>query len=241
MERVILGALANHAGPRSPSLPIVGLDPTMDIADFLRKNFEFFQRPEHWYRKAVDLRNSASILFDAVRPNIEHYEAALSVAQNMLEFSSAETADVDCDAPNILPIYMLHGYALENILKAVIIYSKPELIASDKLSEVVTNHFLIDLAGIANIQLSSYENAVLKWLTEVVIWKGRYSIPKQPRHIGVFWAFDHLMSENMDACTGAINDVFCRAASVLPAVMTQKTKRYDKVVRINLLETDRSP
>jgi hypothetical protein len=119
---------------------------------------------------------------------------------------------------------MLHGYVLENILKAVIIYKKPGLIASDKLSEVVANHFLIDLAGIANIQLSSYENAVLKWLTEVVIWKGRYSIPKQPRHIGVFWAFDHLTSENMDACTGAINDVFYRAASPARRDDTEKPR-----------------
>jgi hypothetical protein len=53
------------------------------LPDLLLPALAFAVRPEHWYRKAVDLRSSASILLDAVRPNIEHYEAALSVAQNM--------------------------------------------------------------------------------------------------------------------------------------------------------------
>jgi hypothetical protein len=76
------------------------------------------------------------------------------------------------------PRLLLVGLAVENILKALYVSRKPAL-PSGKLDKLGT-HNQENLAQWAGIQLSADELALLKALTKVVEWSGRYHISKTP-------------------------------------------------------------
>jgi hypothetical protein len=108
-----------------------------DLEEFLQEHFELYQKPESWFRKAVKLRNAASRLYVSLESDLSNYDAAISNARAKLESSGDTHAEIDCEEPDLMPVYLLHGYALENALKAILIYRNPGLIGTHKLSKTL--------------------------------------------------------------------------------------------------------
>jgi len=78
--------------------------------------------------------------------------------------------------------YMLVAFAIENILKGIILKRDFEQLTEEarthnKIPAVLKNHKLRDLAELANIAIDSKEEELLLRLTDNAIWRGRYPTP----------------------------------------------------------------
>ncbi|MBN2324541.1 MAG: HEPN domain-containing protein [Spirochaetes bacterium] len=69
-----------------------------------------------------------------------------------------------------IPYYYNAGLSLELLLKAI-------AIAQEK--EFETNHRLNDLCKIVGMELSKDQEATIELLSEIIVWSGRYPIPKK--------------------------------------------------------------
>jgi hypothetical protein len=81
------------------------------------------------------------------------------------------------------PFYLLAGLAIENFLKALIVLDKQKrgepLTDRDKLTLVDGKHDLVSLNGIAGVDVGEIERAMLARLSQFVLWRGRYPVPKR--------------------------------------------------------------
>ncbi len=73
---------------------------------------------------------------------------------------------------------MLSSFAIENILKCIIIQKTSTVVNNGKLDESVLGHDLLKLFKNANINYTSSEENLLNRLSNFAIQAGRYPIPK---------------------------------------------------------------
>lgn len=85
----------------------------------------------------------------------------------------------------ILRLKLLYAFAIENVLKGLIIVGKPHLISDQKLDRALTSHDLIALARQSGFHVHAQEDPVLKALSQLAVWAGRYPVARTRReHIG---------------------------------------------------------
>lgn len=180
---------------------------------FLQKNYQYLQEPHHWRDKAVSLRAMANALYGKALPDLRLYEKARKVALKALKHRRVVT--VKAVEPDILPAIALYGAALENAFKALMVSKNPALIGAHKLSGKLKSHNLVELARAAGISLSPDEQYLLKWVSEVVIWKARYPVPTYPQ-AHLFHALDQATLEGTRSCFRGLHAVFARIDKALP-------------------------
>ncbi len=73
--------------------------------------------------------------------------------------------------------YFNIGLCLENMLKGVLCYRNPDLIAGTKIDRKIKHHRLKELALMTGLNFSVDEKSLLNFLTTYVRWFGRYPIP----------------------------------------------------------------
>lgn len=149
----------------------------MDPQKFLARHFEWYQASHHWYAKAIELRRSARALYKSLLPGLRRHEQAVRRANRLLDEEARKVVAVRAHCPDARPVYMLYGFALENLLKGLLIARNPHLIGKQSLSKIIKRHGLRALLADAHITTNSTENDVLRWTEEVVIWKARYPVP----------------------------------------------------------------
>jgi hypothetical protein len=125
----------------------------------------------HWISIANDLIKSAKLL----EPNIHAYWENLR-AHN--QNPSIALIPNHCSGP----YFMLMGFAIENILKAGIVFRDSVELKSNfqndrKFPKILKSHNLSELARKADIQLAIFEEDLLRRLTRHSVWAGRYPIP----------------------------------------------------------------
>jgi hypothetical protein len=107
--------------------------------------------------------------------------------------------------------------ALENAFKGLMVSKDPALIGAHKLSEKLKSHKLVELARAAGISLSPSEEYLLKWVSEVVIWKGRYPVPTNTeRATHMFHPLDNVTLESTRSCVRGLHAIFARIEKALP-------------------------
>ncbi|EJL6271855.1 hypothetical protein NMR30_003655 [Vibrio cholerae] len=151
--------------------------------DLYAKEFEIRkQSPLWWHNKASDLFASAGALHSTM-------DADQDVAKD-LGFPSGFCMSVACN-----PVYeMLFGMSFEALLKAICVAKKKPAPAS---------HNLNNLANTAEVKLSETEVEIFKYLTESVVWSGRYPVPKQKEYLEQHWKqgsdlrFDKVLSSGV--------------------------------------------
>ena len=72
---------------------------------------------------------------------------------------------------------LLCAFALENLLKGLLISQDPSHISTGVLSKELTKHNLLDLASLAKLTLSDGERKVCEIAQEALPYWGRYPIP----------------------------------------------------------------
>jgi hypothetical protein len=144
--------------------------------------FQTAQSPVMWLDSANRLRDAAEIILaDQVKQEVPYFQAvdAASVeaelrAQNAPDGSA--TADIPCQPPNYLPAQLLYAFAIENAFKGLIVARNPDWISPQKLSKDITSHDLIALAKSAGFCVEAQEVPVLKALSLISVWIGRYPV-----------------------------------------------------------------
>jgi hypothetical protein len=182
---------------------------------FLQEHYQWFQKSDHWHDKALSLRAMANALYSKALPGLRRYEKARKAAQK--ELRDRSVVPIKAVEPDILPAIALYGAALENALKGLMVSQEPTLIGARKLSPKLRSHKLVELERAAGISLSSDEQYLLKWVSEVVIWKGRYPVPTNTeRATHLFHPLDNVTLESTRSKFRELGTVFARIDKAIP-------------------------
>lgn len=187
-----------------------------NVDEFIKANFDHYRQAGHWHWKALSLRRSAALLYSSMKPEIDRYVAALEDAHSRLDESGGNLELIMADEPDLMCVYLLHGYSIENILKALLIHQNPKLLQSDTIDWSGKGHGLRQFARRAKLALTDRQRAVLHWMEDIVVWKGRYSVPLKAEHFTSFWAFDHYDRGSIEITLTEIDDIFAAANRLLP-------------------------
>jgi len=191
--------------------------------EFLQSNFQYFQEWHHWHDKAISLRKTAIVLYRNSIPELRKYDKAYRVAQKELKLKKRIVVPIRYPHPDVLPAFSIYGSALENAFKGIMVSKDKKLISATRLSKSLEGHNLIKLAHSAGVSLSPKEEYVLHWVTEVLIWKARYSTPldiERPTHF--FHKLDDVRLTSARMCIQVLDDVFARAKRAMP----RRVKRF---------------
>ena len=143
-----------------------------------------------WLWNADVLSRSAEILVDRSRhasqrlTDLSFREPAPPPGETITRSASPEEVSALVESNTWKGALFLLATALECLLKALIIKSGEELVSEKgRLHERYKTHLLVSLADLAGINLSNDDNRLLDRLTSVLIWSGRYPIPKKWEHL----------------------------------------------------------
>jgi hypothetical protein len=156
---------------------------TDDLNENAKQLFKAGQQPASWLRSAGRLRDAAEAIITHELPAQRSYFQAWKIAD---EEASAESlrnetgvgqADIKAIAPNFPPAQLLYAYAIENVLKGLIVLKQPDLIQERKLHDELMTHDLTDLAVKAEVTVDQqHERPVLEALSRLSVWAGRYPV-----------------------------------------------------------------
>jgi hypothetical protein len=199
--------------------------------------FKAAQEPRAWLESAEKLYAAAElILQDQVRHEIRYFRAYDAATQEALSKAcvsaeGAASAEIKADAPNYLPAQMLYAFAIENVLKGLIIAGNPALAGKHTISSEVKSHDLIKLARKASFELAVQELPVMKALSEIGVWAGRYPVAIELAKYSDLLPLDdpHRLLD-YGAHHPTVRRIFNRAADALKARASQSNLRFGVVV-----------
>jgi len=163
----------------------MGYAVTDDPKEFAKQLFKAGQQPAAWLRSAGRLRDAAEAILKHELPAERAYSQALKIADEEAHAESVHdgvgAADIKAIAPNYPPAQLLYAYAIENVLKGLIVLKWPGLIQEHELHGELKTHDLNKLAKKAKVTVDQqHEGPVLEALTNLSIWAGRYPITRGP-------------------------------------------------------------
>jgi hypothetical protein len=152
----------------------------LDPEEFKKLVFKAAQRPTAWLHSAERLRNAAEAILKHELPAEGLYFEALKIAEEEAAGNDAGHAEIKAIPPNYPPAQLMYAYAIENVLKGLIVSKRPDLIREDKLARELTSnppHNLIKFAEKAKFEVDDDERRVLGALSQLAMWAGRYPLP----------------------------------------------------------------
>jgi len=203
---------------------------TDDPKEFAKQLFNAGQQPGAWLRSAGHLRDAAeAILKHELQAEISYSEAHKIADEEATAISVRDGvghADIKATAPNYPPAQLLYAYAIENVLKGLIVFKRPGLIQEHELHGELQTHDLNKLAKKAKVAVGQHERPVLEALTHLSIWAGRYPIALEPS----------LDAPNPNALLGygsahpIMRTFFERAYKELESRVPEQISRFEKVI-----------
>jgi len=158
---------------------------TADPTEIAKQTFKAGQQPAAWLRSARRLRDAAEAILMHELSAERAYSEALKIADEeaVAEMASNDSgvgsAEIKAIAPNYPPAQLLYAYAIENVLKGLMVFKRPDLIQEHELHGELTTHDLNELAKKAKVTVEQqHEQPVLEALTRLSIWAGRYPISR---------------------------------------------------------------
>jgi hypothetical protein len=154
----------------------------IDPATWDRDHFRFAQSSFMWFYNAVGLIDAAAITYQSAVEQLARYEEATDDAFERAGKKLAEqpgltsiVEPVDEFEPRFLPAFMMYGFAIENLLKGLLVLRNPSMVQDAKIG-VPRTHNLTDLAKEAAWPTTSDENRLLGELSAITTWSGRYPV-----------------------------------------------------------------
>jgi hypothetical protein len=157
-----------------------------DSKEFAKRTFKAGQQPAAWLRSAGRLRDAAEVILKQELQAEVSYSQALkiadeeAVAEIVRNNTGVGAADIKAIAPNYPPAQLLYAYAIENVLKGLMVFKRPDLIQEHGLHGELATHDLNELAKKAKVTVEQRERSVLEALTNLSKWAGRYPIARGP-------------------------------------------------------------
>jgi hypothetical protein len=200
--------------------------------------FKAAQQPHAWLSTAEQLAAAAElILQDQVRHEVPYFRAHEAASQEALAVACASpndgagSAEIKCEPPNYLPAQLLYAFALENVLKGLLIAKNPSLAGEHKLNRQITSHNLVKLAEKAGFDVAGQELPLLESLSEIAVWAGRYPVAielkKPPRNSPL--SDPHILLD-YGAHHPTMRRVFKRAVEELEKKLSRARCRFGVVV-----------
>lgn len=134
---------------------------------------ELGSEPVAWRTQADSLRHAASILWDRA--------LSAEIAMSGNELANDEYLKLIDEYGLVDAAMMLDGLALENLVKARLIETKPWLVERDRISTDLLNHGLAKLFHLADIVVDAQEASVITRLEHLITWAARYPTPSRFR------------------------------------------------------------
>jgi hypothetical protein len=162
-----------------------------NLKEFAKELFQSAQLPRGWLVSAERLRDAAEAILKHELPNEIPYFRAHSIAEKEAladaysEGKDAGVAEIKAVPPNYPPAQLLYAYAIENVLKGLVIANRPQLIEERELNEELKSHNLMKLSEKASFTVHIQERPVLAALSQLSVWAGRYPVARTRReHVG---------------------------------------------------------
>ena len=89
----------------------------------------------------------------------------------------AEFSKDTTDMSLITEYLLLMGYALENLLKGILMADHPEYLKTGEKGTEIRSHNLVSLCRRCSLVVSAAEEDLLKTLTDHIEWVGKYPVP----------------------------------------------------------------
>jgi hypothetical protein len=161
--------------------------------------FKAAQSPGGWLLSAENLQEAAEAIIahenNFLVPYLRAHDDATKEAMAMAYSPGHDAghAEINARAPNYPPAQMLYAFAIENVLKGLIVANDPSLINGDKLNAALKGHDLAALAKTAAFEVYLQEVPVLRALSELAVWAGRYPVAIYSRDFAEAPNADELM------------------------------------------------
>jgi hypothetical protein len=205
---------------------------------WVEETFKAGQSPFGWLSSAERLQAAAEAILEREEAGAPTYFSALEAARREAVEKSYSSKDktgvavVRCEPPNYLPAQLLCAFALENIFKGMMVANDPAIANETKLNNELKSHELDLLAAKAGFALSPEEQLLLRTLSEIAIWAGRYPVASR--------LVDHTsppMSDPHDLLNfgrqhPTLRCVFQRAEEALVSKIPHETARFGIVVAL---------
>ncbi len=138
----------------------------------------------------TDTGSSDSYTFNSILTDIQFWndtaDALVETAYKLENEKAYKNGDIISSRFRHI-YYMLIGFALENYYKGAILTKRlrnHESILTDKLDLSIKSHQLAELARDAGIIFEGrFQESHISYITECIIWKGRYPLPTSANSI----------------------------------------------------------
>jgi hypothetical protein len=199
-----------------------------------RQMYKAGQNPISWLLGADRLRDAAEIIIKAeVVREVPYFRAHDDAVQEALSIActgnnESGQAEIKCDPPNYPPAQLLYAYAMENLLKGLIVANNPAVVDENKISNQLKSHDLVELSVSAGVTVHVEEEPVLAALSELSVWAARYPVATRKE--------DYVGKENPHAMLdygsrhAIMRRFFDRARAVLEAKLPRGPNRHEMVV-----------
>jgi len=144
-----------------------------------------FLSPSSWKRRANRLKYAADCLFGLYFEAVTRFLARFTkeAEEGTGPIASWHTATEEelgkevTDISLITEYCLLMGYALENLLKGILMDEHPEYFKPDAKIKDISSHNLVSLCKRCSLQITADEEELLKKLTDHILWVGKYPVP----------------------------------------------------------------
>jgi len=144
-----------------------------------------FIEPSSWIRKAARLKYAADRLFDIYETSNARFherftdeaEAGTGPVTVWHATPQVELGKDIADISLLTEYCLLMGYAIENLLKGLLMAIHPECFKPDTKVTAVQGHSLIKLCNRCSVALTPDEEDLLTRLTEHIVWVAKYPVP----------------------------------------------------------------
>ena len=123
----------------------------------LQRMYKAAQNPTSWLLSAERLRDAAEVIINAeMAREIPYFRAHDEATREALALACTGTnksgyAEIKSDPPNYPPAQLLYAYAIENVLKGLIVANDVSVVDENKISKPLKSHDLIELSTSAGV------------------------------------------------------------------------------------------
>ena len=128
----------------------------------------------YWHSMARRLCAAAKVIQREIDLQLQRLEEA--------QYEDGTTVAVDqVPGLQLWPAFgLLAAFALENLLKGILIWRTPDLVHENRLDKSLSTHRLLPLARRAGFEFDAIDAFFLEAATEHSTWAGKYHTPKKP-------------------------------------------------------------
>lgn len=161
-------------------------NPTLRNPKFAKEVFDHAHHPKAWLLVAHRLRRSADAIFERENPVARRFWQEFRRIANVSGASSTPPEDLDESKfpfPNFDAAYLLIAFAIENLLKGLMVAKGIAIFPQQKLPEILKGHDLHKLHKRATPKTAISQH-LLESLTYMSDWRARYPFPTS---VEKFW------------------------------------------------------